>query len=473
MILKKYSVSLRCSWSEHWKPILISLGWASIVFGGGIFIDQQYARHRAEKDLKRAEQFLQDRVTGIQKILEFTSWRLGYITKVSPGNIRFLLDDTPLVDISVLADITGATWSLGSLPQSPTWTPSNPLTLHHPVPGKGYISFELSLGSMMQNFQSVSIVRLGPPQKGGQKPHQGFVSLSSPDFGLILDTQPSGNFLIPLVSLVLALLMGFISYTVGIRRFWNHKLHAVEIEKSQISKNLQDKTQELTRLEKTKILINQAQKCQESLFREIMERTRQVGQELVDQMLQVSHSLELSEKSAGVLPAVFLKKDDLFGEAQKQRFDFQEIFSRVLTLLKPLLHDIRFKLQGKLDITLQGDSLMMEVILLNTLGKRLNYLPRQGELTIQLRRTKDKLTLEIIDNGYDLGETDPFFKISNNSFFSLNPREIEKMCVKNHVTMTSRLRQDGLHCLRLRIPLQKPETLLPLRKDNVLPFRHV
>lgn len=106
-------------------------------------------------------------------------------------------------------------------------------------------------------------------------------------------------------------------------------------------------------------------------------------------------------------------------------------------------------------VRLSGDSLMLELILTNVLENRAQYLLPQSCLRLTLSRKRDKIILELIDDG------DARPSVFRPSFyaFTLPPKALDLLMTKTGVEMKLGKTRKGEQRSLLRIPLRIPKVL--------------
>ena len=104
---------------------------------------------------------------------------------------------------------------------------------------------------------------------------------------------------------------------------------------------------------------------------------------------------------------------------------------------------------------IQGETVFMELLLINAIGKLIYRVPKNGKVLISLREQERGFQLEIQDNGYALAETTA--KLLKKSFdFIMEDGTFQQTCRENGIThKASTGKNGGMNVTRIMLPISQ------------------
>ncbi len=125
---------------------------------------------------------------------------------------------------------------------------------------------------------------------------------------------------------------------------------------------------------------------------------------------------------------------------------------------KILKSNLSFEIACPNELSFEGDTLFMESILINLIGKSIHRVPKNGKVSIQVAENDKTLCLEIKDNGFSLAGTAE--KLVKKSFDFLIPEDVfQKRCQENSIICEETKDDGGLNVIRIIIPINQIEVL--------------
>ena len=143
-----------------------------------------------------------------------------------------------------------------------------------------------------------------------------------------------------------------------------------------------------------------------------------------------------------------------------EEVDLDEILSRLQIIFAEKIHKFGITIEKKITseaVCFLGDSLLIEVLLVNAIGKPFQRVPKDGHVSISLKAVPGFLHLEIQDNGYAGAEiAEKIIRKSSGLFMT---EEIFHQTCLNAGIKHRRIKANGLNITHLMIPNSMKETL--------------
>jgi hypothetical protein len=144
----------------------------------------------------------------------------------------------------------------------------------------------------------------------------------------------------------------------------------------------------------------------------------------------------------------------------KEEVDFKGILDNFQLIFAEKIHKLNIKIEKTIATETNpflGDPLLIEIILINAIGKPLHRLPENGVISISLNKISDFLHLEIQDNGYAGIEAAEKFILKSFGFF-MKEETFHQTCLDNGVRYQYE-KADGLNITHLILPPPEEEAL--------------
>ncbi len=177
----------------------------------------------------------------------------------------------------------------------------------------------------------------------------------------------------------------------------------------------------------------------------------------IQQSFKNSHGQFTDAKTMEILETCIAQtnalSEGLWHSMNKEEVDFNEILARLQMIFAEKIHKLGITVETKIAseaVSFFGDSLLMEVLLVNAIGKPFHRVPKDGHVSISLKGTSGFLHLEIQDNGYAGAEVAE--KIIRKSSGLFMTEEIFHQTCLNSGIRHRRTKANGLNITHLMIP---------------------
>ena len=162
------------------------------------------------------------------------------------------------------------------------------------------------------------------------------------------------------------------------------------------------------------------------------------------------------------LNACIAETDDLSGgvwNSKKKEFvDFKEFLHNFHQIFAEKIHKFNITIETQIvfeAMPFQGDPLLIEVLLINAIGKPLHRVPKDGNISISLKEIPGFLHLEVRDNGYAGAEvTEKLIRKSSGLF--MTEEAFHQTCLNNGMRYRY-AKANGFNVTHLMIPNPEEE----------------
>jgi hypothetical protein len=464
--------------------VLVCTGLVAILFERDLQKERQSERQQVSLSLGHTLHHLEE-------LRDFLVWRLERCRKSTPQapqtNVRFLLDNIPLPAPRVLSLIVRYEWHPVSYQGAPALLKREQSLLFHAAAlfhhQQGRLTLEVPLALLntpsWKWFQVVDVASssAAPPgprilvPRHGEGPRLVVTPVPFSEAALFLRRHGAALLVLSFGGLLLSLLMLALNRWMGRERRRRDLWRLLRHKQGVIHATLHASRENLKHTAHFSDLCRAAQTTGDRLAAMIVERSR------------ILHSAALGE-STSPSPLV-LDKQALLGDPQPQSFHLSEIVAEVCTLVAPLCWENNNELHvhNTAPASLVWvDGVMLRVILANLLEQRVQHLPRGSSLSLGVKRAKQTLRLQILDQGYDLTHCLlPELPLPQNAF-SLSAPELDILCFKAELVVESLRTHKGEHRLTLHIPrspqnrlspspsAESPSSLTSSPPSNLIPF---
>ena len=150
--------------------------------------------------------------------------------------------------------------------------------------------------------------------------------------------------------------------------------------------------------------------------------------------------------------------DGLWNSTKKEKVDFREILRCLQLIFAETIHKFCLTIETKIPfetMSFQGDPLLIEVLLINAIGKPIHRVPKDGNISISLKEIPGFLHLEVRDNGYAGAEVAEKL-IRKSSGLFMTEEAFHKICLTNGMGYRY-AKANGLNVTHLMIPNPEEE----------------
>jgi hypothetical protein len=183
---------------------------------------------------------------------------------------------------------------------------------------------------------------------------------------------------------------------------------------------------------------------------------------LMAQELHLSAQSRYSEKHLRLL-RFCLKQANMLSEGimesmRHEKVNFKNLLEGIPSLFADKIYKskILVELVCPDDVFFYGDPLLVELILMNVLGKSLYRLPKNGRVSITVTSDENMVSFKIQDKGFSLvDESETLFRQAFDLFVPDNT--LKAMCYKNGLHYVSSRDDKGLNTTELNLPLYAEE----------------
>ena len=150
--------------------------------------------------------------------------------------------------------------------------------------------------------------------------------------------------------------------------------------------------------------------------------------------------------------------DGLWNSTKKEKVDFKEILCSLQLIFAETIHKFGITIETKIAfeaMPFQGDPLLIQVLLINAIGKPIHRVPKDGNISISLKEIPGFLYLEVRDNGYAGADvTEKIIRKSSDLF--MTEEAFHKTCLTNGMRYRY-AKANGLNVTHLMIPNPEEE----------------
>ncbi|OJW46266.1 MAG: hypothetical protein BGO67_08595 [Alphaproteobacteria bacterium 41-28] len=519
-------MGLKHSFREIAKPTLGGIGvliLLSLIFAGGyVYVDYRgyLASYQVtqQKALKEAQEKIQWNIENLKKLSVLTSNRIA----ASQGDLKriqnilnsshSLLPDADFLKIqkvtyNKLSKPKIVVTRFGTLPLKPENIPSE--TPHKKGPSIVFQEKSISCKTWVfnpeGNLEGLLEIHLDPSNFKTMLhigpflsfvPNKAFTLLQKvplPIYGKTPDpfwrfyykniSHYAVFFLFIILSLIIIVLIG---YYLGLRiqKVYKEKLENLKEELSNLKAELskaqanEDKVKEILvahqqRIQSLQVTYQSYKKFQTSFKSHQREQANHILRSLDVAMRSLSNpkgqlaTKDLTEVIGSSIRVAERISSGIPSKIKNEPIKVIKILNNIRTLFTERIYksNLTIEMSCSEKLLYHGDPLLIELILVNVIGKPLHVVPKNGKIIIKATDQKDGLQIEVRDNGFPFDE-----KIQNQikqSFdFFVSDEVFHQLCQENGLLYECTKSKNGLNIAKIVFPTAVKVSL----SDNVIPL---
>jgi signal transduction histidine kinase len=195
-------------------------------------------------------------------------------------------------------------------------------------------------------------------------------------------------------------------------------------------------------------------------------RNREQAKQLYESLSLMAQELHLSKENQkqtkfvkSCLQYANMLSEGIMQSTRNEKVNFKNLLEEIPALFAERIYKskIIIDLNCPDDLFFFGDSLFVELVLMNVLGKSLYRIPKNGKVSITVINDENMISFTIQDKGFSLvDESEKLFRQAFDLF--IPDSTLKAICYKNGLQYVSSRNDEGLNTTELKIPIYTRDT---------------